>query len=79
MLLQQSIEYVSIVYTCNACNALVLVFYSGISGQCSHTILGLTLRVNHWLRTQAHICIAGLFVLVCQVHLDSCINVSNAS
>jgi len=35
MLLQQSIEHMSIVYTCNA---LVHVIYLEISGQCSHTI-----------------------------------------
>jgi len=40
MLLQHSIEHVSIVYTCNlSCNALVHVIYSGVSGQCSHTSL----------------------------------------
>ena len=40
MLLQQSIEHVSIVYTCTTYfgNALVQVIYSGVSGQCSHTI-----------------------------------------
>ena len=41
MLLQQSIEHVSIVYTCNLplfCNALVHVIYFWVSGQCSHAM-----------------------------------------
>jgi len=41
MLLQQSIEHVSIVYTCNTnlfCNALVRVIYSVVSGQYSYTM-----------------------------------------
>jgi len=38
VLLHQSIEHVNIVYTCFFCNALVRVIYSGVSGQCSHTI-----------------------------------------
>ena len=40
MLLQQSIEHVSIVYTCNTyfCNALVRVIYLGVSGKCWYTI-----------------------------------------
>jgi len=40
MLLQQSIEHVSIVYTCNTYffNTLVYVIYPRVSGQCSYTI-----------------------------------------
>jgi len=40
MLLQHSIEHMSIVYTCNTYFVLhlVRVIYSGVSGQCSHTI-----------------------------------------
>ena len=41
MLLQQSIEYMSIAYTCNTCNAFVHVIYSIVSGQYSSTILGI--------------------------------------
>jgi len=43
MLLQKSIEHVSIVYTCNTyfVDALVHVIYSGVSGQCFHTILAI--------------------------------------
>jgi len=39
VLLQQSIEHVSIVYTCNTyfVTASVHVIYSGVFGQCSHT------------------------------------------
>ena len=41
MLLQQFIEHVSIVYKCNTyyCNALAHVIYSGVFGQCSHTLV----------------------------------------
>ena len=41
MLLHRSIELVSVVYTCITYffNALVHVIYSGVSGQCSYTIL----------------------------------------
>jgi len=40
VLLQQSIDYVSVVYTCNTyfCNAMIHIIYSGVSGQWSHTI-----------------------------------------
>jgi len=38
MLLQQSIEHVSIVYTLHIHNALVHIIYSGVSGHYSHTI-----------------------------------------
>jgi len=36
MLLHQGIEHLSIVYTCNTC-FVMHVYYSGVSGQCSHT------------------------------------------
>ena len=46
MLLQQSIEHVSIVYTCYLfCNTLVHVIYSGVSGRCSHTIAFVTQNI----------------------------------
>jgi len=38
MLLQQSIEHFSIVFTGNTYFVVHLI-YSGVSGQCSHTIL----------------------------------------
>jgi len=40
MLLQQSIEHVSIIYACNPhfCNALVHVIYAVVSGQYLYTI-----------------------------------------
>jgi len=37
MLLQQSIEHVSVLYTCNT-YFVMHVIYKGASGQCSHTI-----------------------------------------
>ena len=42
MLLQQSIEHVSIVYTCNTFFVMLHVIYSGVSDQCSHTIHEMT-------------------------------------
>ena len=46
MLLQQSIEHVSIVYTCYLfCNTLVHVIYSGVSGRCSHPIAFVTQNI----------------------------------
>jgi len=38
MLLQQSIEYVSIVNTCYTYFVMYWCIYSGVSGQCSHII-----------------------------------------